>query len=44
MSKYIHFADEQKQCANSVDRKRARELREKRQAQGHARDEQVRSY
>jgi hypothetical protein len=34
---------QQKQSARAdyIDRKRARELRQKRQAQGHARDEQV---
>ena len=36
---------QQKQTARAdhIDRKRARELREKRQAQGHARDEQMQS-
>jgi DNA mismatch repair ATPase MutS len=37
---------QQKQTARAdhIDRKRARELREKRQAQGHAHDEQIQSY
>jgi hypothetical protein len=40
------FEDQQRQQtahADHIDRKRARELRDKRQAQGHARDEQTQS-